>query len=224
MAKKIINDILNMDYNDFVNFIKKENYPQFKTILQTMSQEANKRIKELNSDPIGKFSPAYKHLREEEGIKSFKSYKRISSKKANQLLHEYSVMKDFLKAKSSTLSGWNRIRSKIQKRLKSTNMFKTTYKNKSQASYWIKKEERFWDLYNKLVDEYGGVITDLNSKRVQKMLTKIMNIRGMKNNDDLIQKAMEDYIDKLYKAKQRGYKIDDAEYIENEIKLNFRKK
>ena len=221
MAKKIIKDILNMDYNDFMKFTKKENFSQFKTILQTLSQEANKRIKELNSDPIGKFSPAYKHLREDEGIKSFKPYKRISTKKRNELIHEVTVMKEFLRAKSSTLSGWNKIRSKIQKRLKSSNMFKSTYKNKSQASYWIKKEERFWDLYNKLVDEFGGIITNLDSKKIQKMLTKIMNIKGMKNNDDLIQEAMEDYIDKLYRAKAKGYKISDAEFIEKEVKLKY---
>ena len=221
MAKNPYKDIMKMEYNDFLQFTKKENFPQFKTILQAMSKEANRRISELKASPIGRYSPAYKHLREDEGISKFKPYKRISTKNRNELIHEFSVMKKFLEAKSSTTKGWNQVRSRIGKRIKTTGMFKTEFKSKRQASYWIKKEERFWSLYNKLVDEYGSIITQLDSKRIQKVLAKIQRLRNIGNNDEVVQEAMEDYINKLYLAQQNGYKMNDVAFIENEVRLKY---
>lgn len=222
--KKYIKDILNMNYNDFIKFTKKENVNQFQTILSEMSREANKRIGELKSSNVGKFSPAYTNLREQ-GIYKFKPYKRISTtnwkEKRNQLMEEFTTMKKFLESKSSTLSGWNQIRSKIGRRLKTTNMFKSNYTSKRSANKWIKKEENFWKLYNKLVDEYGGIISQLDSKKIQKMLYKIMNNKNFRNSDDDIQSALEDYINQLYMAKQKGYKLKDAEFIENEVRLMY---
>ena len=186
-----------------------------------MSKEANRRISELKASPIGKYSPAYKHLREDEGISKFKPYKRISTKDRNKLIHEFSTMKKFLEAKSSTTKGWNQVRSRIGKRIKTTGMFKTEFKSKRQASYWIKKEERFWSLYNKLVDEYGSILTQLDSKRIQKVLAKIQRLRNIGNNDEVVQEAMEDYINKLYLAKQNGYKMRDDEFVENEVRLKY---
>ena len=192
-----------------------------------MSKEANRRIAELKASPIGRYSPAYKHLREDEGISKFKPYKRISTKNKpfikvrDDLIHEFSVMKKFLEAKSSTTKGWNQVRSKIGKRIKTTGMFKTEFKSKRQADYWIKKEERFWRLYNKLVDEWGSIISQLDSKRIQKVLSKIQRLRNIGNNDDVVQEAMEDYINKLYLAKERGYKMSDDEFVENEVRLKY---
>lgn len=221
MAKNSYKDIMKMEYNDFLKFTTKENFPQFKTILQAMSKEANRRIRELKASPIGKYSPAYKHLREDEGISKFKPYKRISTKKRNELIHEFSTMKKFLEAKSSTTKGWNQVRSRIGKRIKTTGMFKTEFKSKRQASYWIKKEESFWSLYNKLVDEYGSIISQLDSKRIQKVLARIQRLRNIGNNDEIVQEAMEDYINRLYLAKQNGYKMRDDEFIENEVRLKY---
>lgn len=233
--KKYIKDILNMEYNDFIKFTKKENVSQFQTILSEMSKEANKRIGELKSSNIGRFSPAYTNLREQ-GIYKFKPYKKIYNKswdkkenagmwkdKRNQLLEEFSTMKQFLEAKSSTLSGWNQIRSKISKRLGTTKMFKSSYSSKRSANYWMKKEEQFWKLYNKLVDELGGLISQLDSKRVQKMLSKISRNRHFRDSDEDIQLAMRDYLDALYDAKEKRYKLNDAEFIENEVRLMYGK-
>lgn len=221
MAKNSYKDIMKMSYNEFLTFTRKENFSQFKTILQAMSNEANRRIAELKTSPIGKYSPAYKHLKEDEGITKFKPYKRISTKDRNQLIHEFTTMKKFLEAKSSTSKGWNQIRNRIGKRLKTSGMFKTEYKSQRQAKYWIKKEERFWTLYNKLVDEYGGIISQLDSKRIQKMLKRIQSLRSIGNNDDIVQEAMEDYINKLYLTQQRGGKMRDALFIEKEVKLKY---
>ena len=77
-------------------------------------------------------------------------------------------------------------------------------------------------MYNRLVDEYGGIITELDSERIQKMLYKIQSIKGTKKDDDLIQSTMEKYIDELYRAKQMGKKLDDDKF-EEEFRIQFRK-
>lgn len=216
-----IKDILNMDYNTIIQLTKKENFDQFKTILTRMGKTANRRIKTLKSTDIGQFSPAYQNLKDA-GITKFDISKieKATSSDTGKLLHEYSVMKKFLESKTSRLSGWNAVRSGIRKRIKSKNLFKKEFRSKRQATYWINREKKFWKMYNKLVDEYGGIISQLDSDKIQKMLNKIQSLRNIGKSDDVVQDAMETYIDELYKAKQKGYKLNDDAFVD-EVKIKY---
>lgn len=216
-----IKDLINMPYESLVNLSKKENNEYFKAVVKYLSQSANRRIKTLLSTPIGEYSPAYKKLKDA-GVTKFdtKWLSGATSKDTGKLLEQYSEVKNFLKAKSSTISGWKSIRSSVAKRTGASKIFAKEYKSKRSATYWTNKEKKFWHLYNRLVDEYGGIITELDSTRIQKMLAKIQTYKKASKDDDFIQGVMEKYIDELYRAKLSGKKLDDAEF-EEEFKIVY---
>lgn len=221
MAKQYLKDLINMDYDSLINLAKKENIDQFKSVLTHMAKSANRRIKTLEDNPIGKFSPALKSLKDA-GINKFdiKSIKNATTKDTGKLLEQFSNLKQFLKAKTSRLSGWQSVRTKVKKRIGAKKLFQREYKSKRQASYWINRERKFWKLYNKLVDEYGGIISQLDSDKIQKMLYKVQSMKGIGKSDELVQDIMEKYIDKLYQAKQKNLKFSDSDY-EDEIRLKY---
>lgn len=228
-----LKDIINMPYERLIELTKKENIEYFKSVVKYLSEESNKRINTLLNSPIGKYSPAYKKLKDA-GITRFetdwidkikstsKSRKNSKTLPTSRLLEQYSNTKKFLQAKTSKLSGWQDVRAKIKKRTNSKKLFSRDYKSKRSASYWLKKEDQFWKLYNRLVDEYGGVITELNSTRIQKMLARIQKIRNVSKDEDLIQSTMETYIDELYKSKRKHRRLSDDKF-EEEFRLQFKK-
>lgn len=222
MAKNILKDLINMPYESLINLSKKENINQFKSVLEHMAKASNRRISTLLKSPVGEFSPAYKSLKDA-GIKKFdlKMIRNSTSKETGQLLHVYSQLQQFLKAKSSRLQGWQKIRNQVKNRLGTKKLFGTEYKSKRQTTYWINREKKFWNLYNKLVDEFGGIITELDSERIQKMLYKIQSMKIKGKTDEFIQDAMEQYIDNLYKAKMNNIKFRDEDF-EEELRIKFK--
>lgn len=216
-----IKDILNMEYEAFIKLTEKGNFSNFQSVLKRMALTANRRIKKLESSEIGAYSPALKALKKAKIDKfSISEIMNATTKDTGKLIGKFSTMKKFLKAKSSRLGGWQAIRSQIRKRTGASKMFAKEYKTKGQARYWRGKEKKFWQLYNKLVDEYGGIISQLDSDRIQRMLQKIQQMKYKGKTDDMIQETMEKYIDDLYRAKEKGYKISDEDF-ENEVRLNF---
>ena len=218
-----LKDIINMPYESLINLSKKENNEYLKAVVKYMTQSANRRIKSLLNSPIGEYSPAYKKLKDA-GITKFDTrwLSKATSKETGKLLEQYSEVKKFLQSKTSTVQGWKSVRSQVAKRTGAKKLFAKEYKSKRSATYWTNKEKKFWKLYNRLVDEYGGIITELDSERIQKMLYKIQSIKGTKKDDDLIQSTMEKYIDELYRAKINGRKLDDDKF-EEEFRIQFRK-
>ena len=212
-----------MSYESLINLSKKENNEYLKAVVKYMTQSANRRIKSLLNSPIGEYSPAYKKLKDAGKTKfDVRWLSKATSKETGKLLQQYADVKNFLKAESSTISGWKNIRSRVAKRTGATKLFAKDYKSKRSATYWTNKEKKFWKLYGRLVDEFGGVITELDSTRVQKMLARIQSIRKVSKDEDLIQATMEKYIDELYRAKQMGKKLDDDKF-EEEFRIQFRR-
>lgn len=220
MPKNIINDLINMDYNAFVQLTKKENIESLKSVVNQMVKVANRRINNLNKSEIGKFSPALKSL-EEAGIKKFstKGLSSITSKDVNKLVKQYSTLKNFLSAKTSTISGWYKVRSQVAKRTGATKLFQNKYKSKRSATIWHNREKRFWKLYNQLVDNYGGILTQLDSDRIQSMLMTIQNSKG-KKTDEQISEIMNNYVQQLYEAANKGEILDDGQF-EKEFRIKF---
>ena len=220
MPKNTVNDLINMDYNAFVQLTKKENIENLKSVVTQMTRVANRRINNLNKSEIGKFSPALQSLKSA-GIKKFstKGISSIKSKDVNKLVKQYSTLKSFLSAKTSTISGWNRVRSQIAKRTGATKLFQKEYKSQRSATIWHNREKRFWKLYNQLVDNYGGIITQLDSNRIQQMLMTIQNSKG-KKTDEQISEIMNNYVQQLYEAANKGEILDDGQF-EKEFRIKF---
>lgn len=219
MAK--IEDLINMDYNVFVNLTRKENIDELKKIIKQMANVANKRIWNLTKNPIGKYSPAYQSLKESGKTKfSVKGITAATSQDTNKLVHEYQQLKKFLSAKTSTISGWNSVRREVAKRTGSSKLFNVDYKSDRSAKIWINREKKFWKLYNRLVDNYGGIITQLDSDRIQKMLAKVERTRSLSKDDNLVADIMNKYIEKLYESSESGEMFDDREFAK-EFKIKF---
>lgn len=217
-----IKDIINMAYNDIVELTKKSNSGKLQDVLIKMANVTRSRINKLTNSEIGKFSPAYLKLKETKLNLNKYKVKVPNLKDTGKMLQDYTIMKNFLKAKSSTLGGWNKIRTKTAERIGTTKLFKTEFKSKRQATYWINKEKKFWKAYNHLVDEYGGIISQLDSEKIQKMLYKVQNMKYKGKTDDDVVMTMEKYIDELYKAKQKGRVLDDDAFVK-EVRINFKK-
>ena len=203
-----VKNLINMDYNTIVELSKKENIGNLKTVVTSMANTANRRINELLKDPVGAYSPAYKILTES-GTNKF-SIKKINEMNSTQLVEEYNTLKRFLKAKTSTLKGWQRIRRKIGVRTKAPKLFAPERKSSRSAKLWANREKRFWSLYNKLVDNYGGIISQLNSNQIQEVLSKIQLKRNQAKSDDDISMAITYYVDSIY----RDAKFDEKKYLE----------
>lgn len=220
MPKNTINDLINMDYNSFVQLTKKENIESLKAVVNQMVKVSNRRINNLNKSEIGKFSPALKSL-ESAGIKKFstRGLSSIKSKDVNKLVKQYTTLKSFLSAKTSTISGWNRVRSQIAKRTGATKLFQKEYKSQRSATIWHNREKHFWKLYNQLVDNYGGILTQLDSDRIQQMLMTIQNSKG-KKTDEQISEIMNNYVQQLYEAANKGEILDDGQF-EKEFRIKF---
>jgi len=208
MANKI-NDLLNMDYNVLVELTKGENRSQLESVVKTMTNASNRRLRELSKSEVGQYSPAYMNVIDSGKKRFSQNYSKMSH---NDLMHQYAETKKFLSAKSSTLKGWNEIRGAIRNRLatnKATNevdneklkknkMFRESYKSERSAKIWHNREQRFWKLYNRLVNEYGTILTQLDSDRIQEILMTVQLQRNKASTDDDIIQAMNVLVQNLY--------------------------
>lgn len=203
-----VKNLINMDYNTIVELSKRENIGSLKSVVTSMANTANRRINTLLKDPIGQYSPAYKILTES-GTNKF-SIKKIDDMNSTQLVEEYNTLKRFLKAKTSTLRGWKTVRKAIGKRTGARKLFATERKSSRSAKLWINREKRFWSLYNKLVDNYGGIISQLNSNQIQEVLSKIQLRRNQARTDEDISKAITVYVDSIY----RDSHFDESKFLD----------
>ena len=236
MANNKINNILDMDYNALVELTRKENRSQLISVVKTMTQASNRRLRELSKSEIGQYSPAYMNVIESGKKRFSENYAKMGH---NELLHQFSETKKFLSSKSSTLKGWNEVRSNIRQRLvpKDINgqidkkalskikMFKSDYKTKRQAKLWYNREQRFWKLYNRLVNEYGAILTQLDSDRIQEILMTVQLSRNKASTDDDIIQAMNVLVQNLYYDSK--YDVDkfleDIKTVEgmDEVRLEY---
>ena len=209
MANNKINDLLNMDYNVLVELTRGENRSQLEAVVKTMTNASNRRLRELSKSEIGVYSPAYMNVIESGKKRFSQNYSKMSH---NELVHQFTETKKFLSAKSSTLKGWNEIRGNIRNRLatnkatgeldsktlKKNKMFRESYKSERSAKIWHNREQRFWKLYNRLVNEYGAILTQLDSDRIQEILTEVQLQRNKATSDDDIIQAMNVLVQNLY--------------------------
>ena len=158
-----VEDILNMDVNTLGE-------KDLRAVATRLVSASNKRIRRLAKASGGKFSPAYAKIENMGRVFSVKG-KDISALRA-----EMSLMRSFMKLKTSTVKGWNKVRKYISQRF--------------GGKITDTQMNEFWTLYRKLEESMGGSIGSIfDSDKVQKMLYAEMSIGG--SEDDIIERMIQ---------------------------------
>lgn len=182
-----IDELLNIDINDLNRMTKK----QLSDVVKQLSKTANQRIYRLKRTETGILSPAYNHVE-----KRGENY-GVKGKSLNQLRNEYADVKKFLNMKTSTVSGWKKVR-------------KDTY-NRIGANFEGVDEKRFWNLYRKLEELDYGSVQSVGSTTTQRMLRQ--ELEQNSGDDDDILKAMEKRITGEYEKIMESYNYEEDEFF-----------
>ena len=183
-----IDDILNIDINDLNRMTKK----QLLDVVRQLSKTANQRIYRLEHTKTGTLSPAYHHVEKRGEIFG------VKGKTLNQLRNEYADVKNFLKMKTSTVSGWNKVR-------------KETY-NRIGTDFAGVDEVRFWNLYRKLEELDFGSVQNVGSTTTQRMLRQ--ELEQNSGDDDDILSAMEKRLTGEYEKIMESYNYEGDEFFD----------
>ena len=146
-----IEKLINLDIGAVQRMTRRE----LAKVVSTLSSAANKRLNRLHQSPAGNLSPAYQQ--------ALKRGQRFSTagKNVNQLRNEYKDVTQFLKRKTSTVSGWNKVREEPLSRI--------------GGSFSNADEERqFWELYRKLESSELGGVMSYGSTETQRLLRQEM--------------------------------------------------
>ena len=158
-----VEDILNLDVNTLGE-------KDLRAVATRLVSASNKRIRRLAKASGGKFSPAYARVEKMGRVFSVKG-KDISGLRA-----EMSLMRSFMKLKTSTVKGWKKVRKYISQR----------FGGRISDS----QMNTFWTIYRKLEESMGGSIGSIfDSDKVQKMLYAEMSIGG--SEDDIIERMIQ---------------------------------
>lgn len=179
-----INELINLDIYD----VQKLKRSDLAKIVSQLSAAANKRAMRLNQSDVGNLSPAYKRA------ESHGKY-GAAGKNINQLRNEYAEIRDFLKLKTSTVTGWKKVRKNVETRLGS----KFTS---------APQEQRFWEAYRRLEADNYGAVHAVGSTEAQRLLRQEME---QNTSDDLIDRML-DRLDEEYERQQIylvGKDLDD---------------
>ena len=208
------NKVLDISYNELLELSKKENEDVLREYTKELVTIARNRAKSLKNHPVAQFSPALRNYDEKLSNKNiFKNIKKMSH---NDLLKTYASAKTFTNAKTSTVSGFNKVKKELYERLgfdpKEHKSNKGRKRTKSPEYYEKKKisgERRFWKLYDKLLDNFGGSINDLGSERIQSILYDLMFDKTKYKTNDEILDTMNETIKRLYEESQDYYSGDE---------------
>lgn len=172
-------------------------YDEAKALADRMRSASNKRLKRLREQgAMGKASPALKAAEEALGKKGAKFSTR--GKNRNQLLSEISKMRNFMMGKTSTLSGWKKVRDSENKRIGFPKRFSE------------RKRKAYWRLVNKVYEANFSKIKALEevapSDVIQRFVREQMDIGA---DEDAILDRAERGLDELYKQIQNNEEIDE---------------
>lgn len=193
--KSLLKQTLDMNYGDIIKDFY-GNEPLLRKALRELSKQANRQINELKKDVLGEYSPALESLRKKGTNKKFK-IKAIDTMDYNQVVSEFWKARNFLKAETSSLEGWMNYRKSVKERIGGDykGQFYNRPRTKSGAKRTIDLEKKYWRIYNKLVDEYGAIITEQLSDVVQKKLWQVMANKDMSQRDSDLIKVMRAFIE-----------------------------
>lgn len=186
-----VEDLINLD----INAVQRMTRQELARVVSTLSSAANKRLNRLQQSPVGNLSPAYQQ--------ALKRGQRFSTagKNVNQLRNEYKDVTQFLKRKTSTIGGWNKVRKETMSRIGGS------FSNADE-------ERRFWELYRKLESSELGGVMSYGSTETQRLLRQEMTQGGGDDSiiANVIAKLDEEYVKQqiaLYGEDFDGYESGD---------------
>lgn len=101
-----INELLNLSSRDVAKLSRQE----LARVVSQLASAGNKRLRRLESTPMGTESRPYKTAME---VGKFS----VAGKNQGQLQNEFKRVSEFLKSKTSTISGWKAEKAKVYKRI-----------------------------------------------------------------------------------------------------------
>ena len=101
-----INEILNMSSRDVAKLPRRE----LARVVSQLASAGNKRLRRLEATPMGTESRPYKTVMETGKFS-------VAGKNQGQLQNEFKRVSEFLKSKTSTVSGWKAEKAKVYKRI-----------------------------------------------------------------------------------------------------------
>lgn len=178
-----VKDILSMRPEELLTLNKKN----LSSIASRLVSASNKRIRRLAQTEEGQLSPAYQTY-----AKRGRQFS-IKGKNVNQIRNEIKNMEHFLNLKTSTVSGWNKVRKEAEKRIGKM--------TKAQS-------KKFWKTYHRLEEEEGGALAIIgDSDKIQKTLHSEVTSHKRISVDELTNKMME-RLDEMYEEQMLDDLID----------------
>ena len=101
-----INELLNMSSRDVAKLSRRE----LARVVSQLASAGNKRLRRLETTPMGTESRPYKTAMEAGKVS-------VAGKNQGQLQNEFKRVSEFLKSKTSTVSGWKAEKAKVYKRI-----------------------------------------------------------------------------------------------------------
>ena len=188
-----INQIMDIDPQTFYKMGERE----LKDVTSRLVSAGNKRIRRLEKHNI--LSPAYRSLGTDTRF-SVKLPKGIDGKqRVNALRQEYARVRNFLTAKTSTISGYNKLQKEIVADIEEQTGFKLKKGQVSRVYEILHKAQERGDVPINFTGNKGGSIGSLQAREI------IVNMMNDKN-------LTEDQFEQKLKTEMARYEKNPDEY------------
>lgn len=192
-----IKDITTMSWDD----INKLNTKEMKQLTSRLVSASNKRIRALEKTKMGKLSYAYQMI-EERGRKF-----SVKGKNLSQLKSEFSDATRFLNAKTSTVKGWKKVRTQMEERISDAT-------NKESLNWGTGTWKKYWKVYRKFEEKYGGTFKKGDSDRMQKFITEVFSDSDKRRSADFFQQQVDAKYTEMYEEPDED--IDETDEYEDD--------
>lgn len=188
-----ISDIMDLSWERLNNLTLDE----MRQLTGRLVSASNKRIRRLSKTTRGTSAFAYQYIEERGRMFSTRG------KDINQLRTEFKSAKQFLNMKTSTVKGWKKYRTEMEKR--------TGYATYNESSEWSESTwKKYWKVYRRFNEIHGGTFRKGDSDRIQTMLTEIMNSNDKRKSADSFQKMIEDEYTDMYESNADNNDVFDT--------------
>lgn len=156
-----INELLNLSSRDVAKLTRQE----LARVVSQLASAGNKRLRRLETTPMGTESRPYKTAMEAGKFS-------VAGKNQGQLQNEFKRVSEFLKSKTSTVSGWKAEKAKVYKRIGG--------KFDSEEA-----EKAFWRAYRGIAKSEKALHKSYGSTETQRYLRNEQNNAKQLTQDEI---------------------------------------
>lgn len=156
-----INELLNLTSRDIAKLSRQE----LAKVVSQLASAGNKRLRRLETTSMGTESRPYKAAME---VGNFS----VAGKNQGQLQNEFKRVSGFLKAKTSTVSGWGKERTRVYKRI-------------GGEFDSVEAEKAFWRAYGAIAKSEKALHESYGSAETQRHLRKEMRKAKPLKSDEI---------------------------------------